>query len=81
MGVPNWLTVATRLAEVTKSDDTIVGCQALYVGGAGNVAIMAEGDTAAVTISGVAAGTTLHIACKKVMSTNTTATLMVALYV
>lgn len=73
--------VANKLRAVTKSDSDVVGCQALWVGGAGNVAIMAYDDSAAVTISGVPAGTLLPIACHKVMSTNTTATLMVALFV
>jgi hypothetical protein len=81
MGININVPVGTRLRAVTKSDDTVVGCQALWVGGAGNVAVIAEGDTSAVTISGVAAGTLLPIACYKVMSTNTTATLMVAIHV
>lgn len=71
---------ARSLAAVTKSDSTVLNCRGLYVGGAGNVAIMAVGDTAAVTLEGIQAGTILPIACNKVMSTNTTATLMVALF-
>lgn len=73
--------VATKLKAVTKSDSTVVNCQALYVGGAGDVAILADGDTAAVTLSSVPAGTILPIACNKVMSTNTTATSLVGLFV
>lgn len=73
--------VATKLAPVTPSDSTVVNCQELWVGGAGNVAIIADGDTSAVTITGVNAGTLLPIACNKVMSTNTTATNIVALYI
>lgn len=73
--------VGTKLAAVTKSDSTVVNCQALYVGGIGDVAIVAEGDTAAVTLSSVPAGTLLPIACSKVMSTNTTATAMVAIFI
>jgi hypothetical protein len=74
------LGVANELRAVTKSDSTIVNCRALYVGGSGNVAIVAVGDTAAVTLEDVPAGTILPIACKKVMSTNTTATKLVALF-
>ena len=55
-------------------------CDALWVGGAGNIAIIAEDDTSAVTISSVAAGTRLDIRAKRVMVTNTTATLIVAWY-
>lgn len=73
--------VATKLRAVTKNDSTIVNCQALYVGTGGDVAILADGDTAAVTLSSVPSGTILPIACSKVMSTSTTASNMVALYV
>lgn len=71
---------ARRALAVTKSDTTIVDCRALYVGGAGDVAIIADQDTVAVTLSSVPAGSVLPIACKKVMSTNTTATAIVALF-
>ncbi len=70
---------AEKLVAVTKSDSTVVNCRGLWVGGAGDVAITAVGDTAAVTIPSVPAGTLLPIACHYVMSTNTTATSMVAL--
>lgn len=73
--------VGVRLAAVTPSDSTEVKCQALYVGGAGNVAILARDDSAAVTLTAVPAGTVLPIACRKVMSTNTTATSIVAIYI
>lgn len=69
---------ANSLATVTPSDDTIVNCRALYVGGAGDVSIMAVNDSAAVTLQDVPAGTILPIACKKVMAA-TTATNIVAL--
>jgi hypothetical protein len=55
--------------------------RALWVGGAGDVAIVAESDgTTAVTIASVAAGTLLPVRAKRVNSTNTTATAIVALY-
>lgn len=67
---------------VTKSDSTIVNCEAFYVGGAGNVAIIAKDDASdtAVTLTACVVGQILPIACKKIMSTNTTATAIVALY-
>lgn len=67
-------------AAVVKSDSTIVNCRALYVGGAGDVAVLLQNDESAVTLSAVPAGALLPLACTKVMSTNTTATLIVALY-
>lgn len=74
---------AQQLRAVTPSDTVplpLGPCRALWVGGAGAVAVIAAGDTSAVTLSGVPAGTVLPIKCKTVMSTNTTATLIVALY-
>lgn len=71
---------AKNLAAVTPSDATVVNCRALYVGTTGNVAILAIGDSSAVTLSSVPAGALLPIACAKVMSTNTTASNIVALF-
>ena len=71
---------AQRLASVTPSAATVVNCRALYVGTTGNVAIMAFGDTVAVTLTSVPAGALLPIACGKIMSTNTTASNIVALF-
>ena len=67
---------------VTKSDSTLVNCEGFYVGGAGNVAIIAKDDPSdtAVTLTACIVGQHYPIACKKIMSTNTTATLIVALY-
>lgn len=75
---------ARKATAVTPSDSTDLTAYArsLYVGGAGNVAvIMADqsGDTA-VTFVGVAAGTVLPVQVRRVMSTNTTATNILALY-
>ncbi|MEJ0017545.1 MAG: hypothetical protein WDN25_13460 [Acetobacteraceae bacterium] len=71
----------TALA-VTKSDTTAYDppLTALYVGGAGNVAIVAAGqvDADAVTLTAVPVGTTITgWAIRKVMATNTTATLLI----
>jgi hypothetical protein len=53
--------------------------KALWVGGAGNLSVdMASGAT--VLISGVPAGTRLPFSVKRVRSTNTTATLILAVY-
>lgn len=72
---------ASQLVAVTKSDSTELGLvRGIWVGGAGDVAIIASEDSAAVTIVGVPAGTLLPIRARRVMSTNTTATSIVALY-
>lgn len=71
---------AVKTAAVTPSDSTVLNCRALYVGSAGDVAIVGFRDSVAVTLSSVPAGTILPIACRKVMSTNTTASNIVALF-
>lgn len=53
--------------------------RALWIGGAGNLVVMFDGDTAAVTLVGVASGTLLPIQVRIVLATNTTATSIVAL--
>jgi len=70
---------------VTKHDSTNIAFptgsagRGLWVGGAGNVAFVGYNDSV-VTIIGVPAGTLLPIQVKRVNSTNTTATNMVAFY-
>jgi len=51
----------------------------LYVGGAGNVALLAVNDTVAVTFLAVPAGTLLPVFGTQVLVTGTTATSIVAL--
>lgn len=53
--------------------------RALYVGTAGNVAVILVDDSAAVTFSNVPAGAILPLACKQVRLTNTTASNIVGL--
>lgn len=73
------------VAAVSKSDTADFGRigneypRALWVGGAGDVAVVTP-DGAVATIEAVPAGTMLVIRCKRVNSTNTTATKMVAVY-
>ena len=54
-------------------------CNALYIGGAGAVAVTTEAG-AVVTFAAVPAGTMLQIRASKVRATNTTATLILAMY-
>lgn len=68
-------------AAVTPSDSTILKpTRALWVGGAGDVAITMAGDGSVLTLVGVPAGSILPVQATKVMSTNTSATNIVALY-
>lgn len=66
---------------VTPSDTTIINCRAIYVGGAGNVAIKTQSGATAVTFTAPPVGTILPIVIDggMIMATNTTATLLVAL--
>jgi len=65
-------------AAVTKSDSTVVAFDALYVGGAGDVAVTTPLGSV-LTFSAVPAGSIIPIRCVRVMSTNTTATLIVGM--
>lgn len=65
---------------ITPSDtDIYSGCFYVYVGVAGNVAIVPAGSDAAVTFVGLAAGTVLPCKAKAVYATGTTATSLLAL--
>ncbi len=72
---------ARKLVAVTPSDTTTFDppLRGIYVGGAGNISLIAAEDSAAVTLSNVTANTFLPISVTKVMSTSTTATLIVGL--
>lgn len=64
---------------VTPSDVTVIPkTRAVYVGGAGNIAVRMDGTTT--LFSGVLAGTILPFEVDQVMATDTTATLITALY-
>lgn len=65
---------------VTPSDSTVVDFNlGVYVGVAGNVALIYAGTGSAVTFVGAAAGSIIPGHITKVMSTNTTATSIVGL--
>ena len=72
---------ADMAVAVTKSDTTDLGrTKGLYIGGAGDVAVTMRANSSVVTFSAVPAGAILPVAVSKVMATNTTATLILALY-
>jgi hypothetical protein len=76
---PTALFSARRVAAVTPSDSTdLTGCRALWIGGAGNVALRCVDDTNTVTLV-VPAGTLLPVFAARVMAA-TTATSIVAFY-
>lgn len=71
----------TDAAAVTPADSALTDAptRAVYVGGAGNLAVtFVDGTT--VTFVGVPAGTLLPIAVKEILATNTTATSILALF-
>lgn len=66
---------------VTKSDATVLPVtRGLYIGGAGDVNVRFADQQQTVLFSAVPVGTILPIQVDQVLSTNTTATLIVALY-
>jgi len=74
----------TDAVALTKNDTTTYSpdnggmFDGLYVGGAGDVAVRTANGSV-VTFSGAAAGTTIPIRFDRLMSTNTTATLILGL--
>lgn len=78
-GDTSWTRPGVSLVAVTKSDATVYDppLRGFYVGGAGDVAVIAADDTAAVTLTGCLAGVLYPFSVTKVMSTNTTATAIV----
>lgn len=72
---------AHSAAAVTTSDSTVLPItRALYVGGAGNLAVTMGEDENNVTFVGVLAGMVYPLQVSKVLATGTTATNIVALY-
>lgn len=64
---------------ITPADsDLATSVRALFVGGAGNVAVKTVGGTT-LTFTGVVAGSILPVRCVQVLSTGTTATNIVGL--
>lgn len=66
---------------VTPGDSTELDyvTRAIYVGGAGNLAVLTQGGQT-VTFSNLPAGSMIPIRARRVMATNTTATLLIGLY-
>jgi hypothetical protein len=73
---------AAQAIAVTPSDSVPLGhtTRALWVGGGGDVAVLMQGQNTPVTFASVPDGTLLPIRVDQVMSTDTTATAIVALW-
>lgn len=82
-----WQNTATHAVAITKSDTVniadaggkTVSTRGIYVGGAGDVDVLMDKNQE-VLFKAVPVGTILPIETSRVMSTNTTATLLIALY-
>lgn len=70
---------ATRGAAVTPSDTTPVDCRAIYVGGAGDVAVQFYDGGPTITFTAPTVGAVLPVSAYRIMAA-TTATLLIALY-
>lgn len=72
-----------RIVAITPNDDANLTetCDALWVGGAGDVELIAAGDTTPVILKSVGAGSLLPVMAKRVLATNTNAADIYALYI
>ncbi len=72
---------AKNLRTITPNDSTELAFipKALYVGTGGNLTIMAQEDTVAVTLTNIPAGSIIPVRVKIVLATGTTASGIVAL--
>jgi hypothetical protein len=73
---------AAHAFAITPSNTIVFGnlTRMIYVGGAGDLAVLHAGDTNPVTYTAVPVGTWLPICAQKVMATNTTATLIIGMW-
>lgn len=72
---------ATRGFAITPSDTTDLDTipRFIWVGGAGAISLIPVDQSAAITLSGIPAGTLLRIRARRVNATGTTATLITGL--
>jgi len=69
-----------RAFAITPDDSAMIspGCEAIYVGGTGDLAVVSDGVTA--TFKAVPVGAIIPIKAQKVKASGTTATLLVGLW-
>lgn len=77
---PNASVIETTAITLSDTVDVTPIPRGVWVGVGGDVALMAMGDSAAVTLKNVPSGSYLPIRAKRVMVTNTSATNLVAWY-
>lgn len=67
---------------ITTSDSTVLArpTRAVYVGGAGDVAVRMADDSSTPIFKAVPVGTVLNIRADKILATGTTATFLLGLY-
>ena len=77
-----WDTPPIHEFSITPSDSNQLPfvTRAIYVGGAGNIAVILAGDSTPVTFKAVPLGAVLKLRAAQVMATNTTAANLVGLY-
>lgn len=76
----DFLGSGSKFAAITPHNSTDIPLtRAVYVGGAGNL-VAVDADNTATTFTAVAAGTLLPIRVRRINSTDTTATALVAIY-
>lgn len=75
-----WIDPIGHAVAITPDDATDLPwiTTAIYVGGSGNMSVILEGDSVAVTLNSLAGGIWHPIKAKRVRSTGTTATGLVA---
>lgn len=73
---------AAKAFAISPNDNTdlAVVTRGLYVGATGDVVVILDADSSAVTFVGLAAGIIHPLAVKRVKSTNTTATGIIGVY-
>lgn len=77
---PNASVIETAAVTPSDSTDLSVIPRGLWIGVGGDVNLTGMGDSSAVVIKNVPTGSYLPIRAKRVYSTNTTATNIIALY-
>jgi len=78
-----WRSAPARFAFSITPSDTVnfaTNTRGIYVGGAGDVVVVTEGDGSVVTFVGAVAGTVIPINASRLNSTSTTATSLVGMY-
>lgn len=79
MYVDAWAVTKSDTDNFIDAQDRVVPCNAIYVGGAGDMVVV-KADGVTVTFVGIPAGSIIPIRAMRVNSTSTTASSMVALW-